>query len=715
MLNTMNRLLHLKHRHAKTNFTLKVLALIIVALFLSRALLAQTRFKSLNYLYSISGSYTVSGQHNDQKDGTNENYWTNQVFAITGKYPALWSGDFLFHGNSSMRWALAYEAERQWNKGAIINFMWHVCPPNQGGVCNWDGGVKSSLSSSEWSSLLTNGGSLNNTWKQRIDSDVAPYLQYLKDKGVEVMWRPLHEENQTVFWWNSGGAGNTKALWRLTYDYMTTVKGLTNLIWVWDVQDLSTNYGDYNPGSNYFDIAALDIYGGGFSNTAYYNALVTQAAGKPVVIGECFTLPSASALNSMPKMSFFMEWAYGLKKDDNGNPTNSDDYIRQVYSNPRVITLDEMPGWNNVGVPANLAKGKSVTVSSTETGGNVATNAVDGNYGTRWSSTYFDNQWIRVDLGATYNVNRVKLTWEAAYANSYRIEMSADGNTWATIKTVTGKSSSAADDWTGLSGSGRYLRIWGITRATTYGVSLFEIEAYGTAGGGGSSNLALNKTVTSTSDENTTNSKEKGVDGNAGTRWSSQYADNQNYIIDLGARYNINRVKIVWEAAFAKDYQIQIAETQAGPWPNLKEVYGKTSSAADDWTGLSGTGRYLKVYCITRATTYGFSFFEIEAYGTAAARSATEEVASNTEQDLVTAYPNPTSGNVTIAVNLPRAGHARINVTGILGNNISELHNGHLEAGKHEFIFNTENVAPGLLTYSIHFEGSVKTKKLLKQ
>ena len=66
---------------------------------------AQTKFQSLNFIYSIQGKLILSGQHNDQKDlqcgysgSTNENYWTNQVYSITGKYPALYSGDFLFSG-----------------------------------------------------------------------------------------------------------------------------------------------------------------------------------------------------------------------------------------------------------------------------------------------------------------------------------------------------------------------------------------------------------------------------------------------------------------------------------------------------------------------------------------------------------------------------------------------------------------------------------------
>jgi len=39
--------------------------------------------------------------------------------------------------------------------------------------------------------------------------------------------------------------------------------GLTNLVWLWNTQDMSSNYWEYNPGPNYFDSASLDIYGNG--------------------------------------------------------------------------------------------------------------------------------------------------------------------------------------------------------------------------------------------------------------------------------------------------------------------------------------------------------------------------------------------------------------------------------------------------------------------
>ncbi|MGW1769437.1 discoidin domain-containing protein [Streptomyces sp. NPDC002073] len=131
-----------------------------------------------------------------------------------------------------------------------------------------------------------------------------------------------------------------------------------------------------------------------------------------------------------------------------------------------------------------ISRGKTATSSSVETSAFGPQNAFDGDPATRWASAEgIDPQWIRVDLGATATVSRVKLTWEAAYAKAYRIEMSADGTTWTRLATETA-GNGATDDWTALTGTGRYLRVYGTARGTSYGYSLFEAEVYGTLDGG---------------------------------------------------------------------------------------------------------------------------------------------------------------------------------------------------------------------------------------
>jgi aryl-phospho-beta-D-glucosidase BglC (GH1 family) len=150
--------------------------------------------------------------------------------------------------------------------------------------------------------------------------------------------------------------------------------------------------------------------------------------------------------------------------------------------NSLLSAINEVVVANSNPVPDNLAKGKSATASSTESNPNVSTtasNATDGSYNSRWSSLFADPQWLSVDLAGNYSVNRVKITWEAAFAKDFQIQFSNDGNNWTTVKSITGNIA-ATNDVTGLSGTTRYVRIYGTARATAYGYSMYELEVYGT-------------------------------------------------------------------------------------------------------------------------------------------------------------------------------------------------------------------------------------------
>ena len=73
----------------------------------------------------------------------------------------------------------------------------------------------------------------------------------------------------------------------------------------------------------------------------------------------------------------------------------------------------------------------------------------------------------------------MRLDWEAATGKDYDIDVSDDGQEWKTVQTVVGNTKSGWLDYPGLDGEGRYLRIHGKTRATSYGFSLWEIEVFG--------------------------------------------------------------------------------------------------------------------------------------------------------------------------------------------------------------------------------------------
>ncbi|MFB7582967.1 glycosyl hydrolase family 8 [Streptomyces hydrogenans] len=151
------------------------------------------------------------------------------------------------------------------------------------------------------------------------------------------------------------------------------------------------------------------------------------------------------------------------------------------------LPLAVLPESEAEAADALVSAGKPATASSVEGSGFAPGLAVDGDRATRWASLEgVDPQWIRIDLGAGHTLSRVKLDWEAAYAKTYRVQTSADGTTWTDVySTTTGDG--AVDDLA-VSGTGRYVRMYGTGRGTPYGYSLHEFEVYGSptgTGGGG--------------------------------------------------------------------------------------------------------------------------------------------------------------------------------------------------------------------------------------
>ena len=124
----------------------------------------------------------------------------------------------------------------------------------------------------------------------------------------------------------------------------------------------------------------------------------------------------------------------------------------------------------------NLALNKTATASSTESGAYPASDAVDGNTSTRWSSAFSDPQWLEVDLGSTQSICQVVLDWENAYATAFQLQTSTDGSTWTTVYSTT--SGTGGTQTLNVTGSGRYIRMYGTARATQYGYSLWEFGVH---------------------------------------------------------------------------------------------------------------------------------------------------------------------------------------------------------------------------------------------
>jgi hypothetical protein len=124
----------------------------------------------------------------------------------------------------------------------------------------------------------------------------------------------------------------------------------------------------------------------------------------------------------------------------------------------------------------NVALHQPTTASSVQGASWPASNATDGSLSTRWSSAFSDPQWLEVDLGSTQSICQVVLHWETAYGKAFQIQTSNDNSTWTTIYSTT--TGTGGTQTLNVSGSGRYIRMYGTVRATQYGYSIYEFQVY---------------------------------------------------------------------------------------------------------------------------------------------------------------------------------------------------------------------------------------------
>jgi hypothetical protein len=101
--------------------------------------------------------------------------------------------------------------------------------------------------------------------------------------------------------------------------------------------------------------------------------------------------------------------------------------------------------------------------------------AVDGDNNTHWGSVTQDDQWIYVDLESTHTIGKVILNWDSA-ARSYDIQVSNDAQNWNTV--FRQLNARGGEEVIPLYATGRYVRMKGITRKTTYEFGLKEFRVY---------------------------------------------------------------------------------------------------------------------------------------------------------------------------------------------------------------------------------------------
>ena len=277
----------------------------------------------LRYLCSQSGNHVLSGQQ--------ETSWNNPANDITyyvtnvGKYPAILGGDYLYPNGTSTR-AIAY-----WNAGGIPMIRYHMGNPPNGDS------YQNAMGSANLNNVVTAGTTENTSFRSKLDY-VATEIKKLQDANVPLIWAPFHEvQANGWFWWSKGTGAQYVALWQYMFNYLTTTKGLNNILWL--VPFSGASNAAYYPGKSFVDIAGPDTYSTNPPFTSTYNVAVNAIGSLNLVaLHETGTIPQPDTMfpNTAPWLLFNV-WA-GFE-----NSANSVATIRSAYASPFTVTRDELP------------------------------------------------------------------------------------------------------------------------------------------------------------------------------------------------------------------------------------------------------------------------------------------------------------------------------------------------------------------------------------
>lgn len=163
-------------------------------------------------------------------------------------------------------------------------------------------------------------------------------------------------------------------------------------------------------------------------------------------------------------------------------------------------------------------------------------------------------------------------------------------------------------------------------------------------------NVALHKKATASSYENAGSLPSGATDGDYGVRWGSEHSDDQWLMVDLGARYSLAAAAILWEAAFAADYDIEISD-DGRKWSTGAEVRGNSGAGWTD-TPLGVTCRYVRIKCLRRGSVYGYSLYELELRGVPADAGDDTVVGIDMKADPAYICDNETSRMSATAITL---------------------------------------------------------------
>ena len=283
------------------------------------------------------GKVTWAGQHDSGKIAAIQN--------TTGRKPVIVSGDLIDYSPTRVQYGgmPANYTESQIaleNSGHVLSLMWHWNAPTN--LINlpgqeWWRAFYTDSTTFDVAAALANTNSTQYAMILRDIDAIAVQLKKVSNKGLPVLWRPLHEASGGWFWWGAKGSGPFKSLWRLLYTRLTVYHNLHNLIWVCTNTDP-----DWYPGNDVVDIIGVDGYPTDVTDPLQsdWNPLLAQFNGvKLIALSEFGGLPDIERMHAFGVwFSYFAPWTGQYIESAQYAPPAT---MTRVYNSPEVISLDE--------------------------------------------------------------------------------------------------------------------------------------------------------------------------------------------------------------------------------------------------------------------------------------------------------------------------------------------------------------------------------------
>lgn len=316
--------------------------------------------KMYGFLASNFGKKTISGMMTGEMPSSATDVTRHPDIAalhqVSGRYPALIGFDLMNATGKSENdsWFKAYTrscinlAADTYRRGGFPAFTWHWRDPSHA-----TGEFYTNSTSMKISAAMDAQGQWNTSsalYRQLIhDIDVvASYFLELQDQGVACIFRPLHEASGGWFWWGREGAAPFRQLYHLIYHQLVDVRGVHNLIWVWNA---GTDDHDWDPGQEYYDVVSADFYNDAYDyscNSSTFEKLKALTAGRKIIaLSENGPIPDIQAeIEEEAVWSWWMIW-YNTWGGNYVEKTSAQEW-KKCMIDPRTVTLEQLhDGWNN--------------------------------------------------------------------------------------------------------------------------------------------------------------------------------------------------------------------------------------------------------------------------------------------------------------------------------------------------------------------------------